>query len=305
MSQNRDMGVPRPELVHLLDCHVCGNFEVELLVVERLVGGELGDCNLEGVLVEGAGDVDFAGEVNLAVVLVVAVSDGSDDATSGVVDVLLIGLEGLAAVVDNAACLQDIAGWTRIRRRAAGDNREVIVRLDMDGVGLGFSLSFCFAPGRQRALAVCQGDEFNGIDALEQDGVEENAGAEVFKRVPGWRFYFVGANASLVLGWDDELEVVTVRHHVHGDRAEERNLQNDAQVARLAHQDVALERGVIGDFAGAAAAGAGGDGDGSVQGLDGGEVAVKPLDEIGYGGILYDCRRGHLAERYGSSYNSR
>ena len=83
---------------------------MELLIVERLVGGELGNGDLEGVLVEGPGDVDLGWKVDLAVMLVVAVGDGGDDAAAGVVDVLLVGLEGLAAVVDDALGLEDVAG---------------------------------------------------------------------------------------------------------------------------------------------------------------------------------------------------
>ena len=119
----------------------------------------------------------------------------------------------------------------------------------MDGVRASLDLHFRLTFRRQGALAVGEGDELGRIDALIR---------KESKKMPGRRFsseFFEGVLTSSVptapcSDKDDELEVMPIGDHVHRHGSVDWHLEDDAEFAGLAHQDVAAERGVFRDFAG-------------------------------------------------------
>jgi hypothetical protein len=138
-----------------------------------------------------------------------------------------------------------------------------------------------------------------GADAPDQEAIEEDVGAEVLERLLRRGLDLIGADHRFILRRDDELEVVAVGDHVQGDAPEDRNLHDDPQVPGLAHQDVALEGGVGGDLAGVAAADAGGERDRGVEGVEGVEVGVELLHQLGGRGVHDDVGGTNLLDEAG------
>jgi hypothetical protein len=264
----------------VLDGDVVGNFEFELIVFELFVEGDFGDGEGKAVLVERSRDDDEGREVDVAVFLVIGIGCAGDDTASGVVDVLLVGQQVGSADVDDALGVDGLA-------LGLGEDFEIVVGL--------FEEIFLFVSGLDHTNVLGEGDDLAGSELLDEKGVEEDEGPEVFEAVLRGFSDLVGSDDGAASGGDEEFEGFAVADHIERLAADQGKLEEDPQLLGFAKEDVAAEGGVLFDRAGVGATGAGGDLDCGIHGLDGvirgGDAAYELIE----GCVLHHVDRAGLA----------
>ena len=136
------------------------------------------------------------GKPDVAVLLVVAVEGAGDDVAGGVVDVLLVGQQVDAADVDDAEGVGDLVlGWD--------EEFEVVVGL--------FDEILLLAVGSDDAGVGGEGDELVGAESADEQGVEEDGGAEAVEAFFRGFVDVTGAVHGATFGWDPELAIFSRR----------------------------------------------------------------------------------------------
>ena len=126
-----------------------------------------------------------------------------------------------------------------------------------------------------------------GFQSTDQHGVEKEAWPQVFPGVLRLLLHGVGAVDDDAVVGDGQGEVLTVAGHVEDGDAEV--LAEDAEVCRLADEDVSFDAGIVGGDAVLALGGMelhlGG------EGVDGGPTVVEPADQLLRSDGLDGCGR--------------
>jgi hypothetical protein len=249
-----------------------------------LIERQLGDGDGEVVLVLRTADFDLHGEGGVAEFLIVAVESASDDGAVGAVDVLLVREEVIAADVDDADGMGGLAF-------GLSEKLEVVVLL-LDEIFFVFFIC-------DDARVLGEDDDLVGTQAMNEERVEEDRGAEVFEAVGRGFGDFAGADHGEVALGNPELPGFTVADHVERHRTEKGHAEQDAKVLWLSDEDVSAEAWVGGFFALTAAACGGDDLDGRVHGLDGVEAGIDLFEEVAELGVKDDVGGAGLGDDAG------